>query len=155
MLNTSISSAKPVIGWKTLLLLTIQLQGKNIIPSQESVTIGNLPLRDSQRKGKARGHANRNPAIMRLGLQGLKKQSTQRCFVIFPRLWLTNANGWINALDVDKLVTTGQSVLRLPQLLRHLELIENEAPVKLDTKPPKCRTRDALKLLLNLLLSKS
>ena len=50
-------------------------------------------------------------------------------------------------------VTTGHSVRRPLLLLRPLELIEKEAPVKLDTKPPKSRNRAALKLLRNLLLS--
>ena len=153
--NISISSVKQTISWKTLRPLTVQLQGKNIIPSRKIAMIGNRPLKDSERIGKARRHANRNPATMRLGLQDLKKESTQKCIVIFLRFWLTNANGWINALDVDRPVTTGQSVLRLLQLLCLLELIEKEAPVKLDTKPPKSRNRDELKLLLGGSLSQS
>ena len=46
----------------------------------------NQPLRDSERIGNARGHANRNPATMRLGLQDLKKKSTRRSTVIYLRL---------------------------------------------------------------------
>ena len=153
MRNISISSVKPVISWKTLLPLTGRLQGKYITPSRKRAMIGNCPLRDSKRIGSARGQAKRNTATMRLGLQDLKKQTRRRCIVIFLRLWLTNAS-WINALDVDKPVTTGQSVLRELWLLHPLELLEKEAPVKLDTKRPKSRNCDALKLLRKLLLSK-
>jgi len=116
--------------------------------------IGHPLLKDSERIGNARGHANRNHTTMRLGLQDIKKQSRRKSIVIFLRLRLINANGLINDLDVKKPVTHGQSVLRLLQLLRPHELIKNQALVKLDTKPTKSRNRDPLKPLKNLLLSK-
>jgi len=59
----------------------------------------------------------------------------------------------MNAVDMDKQVTMGRIVLPLPQLLLRLEFIENEPPVKLDTKPHKSQNFNALNLLLNLLLS--
>jgi len=86
MSNKSIFSVKPGISWKTLLPLTVWLQRKNFIPDRKRAIIGNRPLRDSERIGKVRGHANRNPATMRLGLQDLKKQRTRKCIVIFLRL---------------------------------------------------------------------
>jgi len=71
---------------KDLLPLTVRLQRKNIIPDRKRAMIGNRALRDSERIRKARGHANRKPVTMRLGLQDLKKQSTRKCILIFLRL---------------------------------------------------------------------
>jgi len=55
---------------------------------------------------------------------------------------------------VDKAVTNGRSVPPQPQLSRPHRLGENEALVRLDTKPSKSQSREALKRLLNLLGNK-
>ena len=116
---------------------------KRTFRSEQRVTIG-ISGKEESWEGRRRpmGHGSRSPATESKSSPDLQKQRMRRCPVICPRLWWTSANGWINVLNVDKKVIIGQSVYLQPQLLRSLELTQNEALVKLDTKPLKSQSRD-------------